>query len=196
MNICSAIRTGLATSLLVLPMLPAALAFDPLTSLIGKGISTAMDVRTKAEVQADVEIDTAGTKKLLEHKGDDFKDVSLLVFARHAVLVGYARSEEVKRQAAELLKGDKRIRSLQNQIVVSKAAGSFAGNLVLDKKIDLSLTATKGVSSVNMRWKVYGADVFLTGVAQSDAEAKLAVSTIKGLDGVKAVRSSLRVVKQ
>jgi osmotically-inducible protein OsmY len=67
---------------------------------------------------------------------------------------------------------------------------------VLDKKIDLTLTATKGVSSVNMRWKVYGGDVFLAGVAQSKAEADLAVRKIKGLDGVKTVHSSLRIGKK
>ena len=35
----------------------------------------------------------------------------------------------------------------------------MAADAVLDKKIDLKLTATKGVSSVNMRWKAYGKEV-------------------------------------
>lgn len=173
-----------------------AAAFDPISSAISKGVATAMDVRSKDDVKADVEIDASITKKLAEHKGDDFTDVSLLVFARHGVLVGYARSEEVRRKAEELAKGDKRFRSLRNDIVVGSAAGGTAGNLLLDKKIDLTLTATKGVSSVNMRWKVYGGQVFLMGVAASRGEADLAVKKIKGLDGVKNVRSSLRIGKK
>ena len=72
----------------------------------------------------------------------------------------------------------------------------MVGNAVLDKKIDLKLTATRGVSSVNMRWKVYGGDVFLMGVAQSKAEVDLTLETIKALDGVKAIHSSLRVGKK
>jgi osmotically-inducible protein OsmY len=177
-----------------LATLPAR-AFDPITSAISKGVATAMDVRSKDDVKVDVEIDAAVTKKLVEHKGDDFKNVSLLVFARHGVLVGFAKNEEAKRLAEDQAK-DKRLRSLKNGIVVGAAGGGFAGNAVLDKKIDLTLTATKGVSSVNMRWKVYGGDVFLAGVAQSKAEADLAVRKIKGLDGVKTVHSSLRIGKK
>lgn len=173
-----------------------AAAFDPITSAISKGVATAMDVRSKDDVKVDVEIDASITKKLAGHKGDDFKDVTLLVFARHGVLVGYARSEDIRRKAEELAKADKRFRSLKNDIVVGSAAGGTAGNLVLDKKIDLTLTATKGVSSVNMRWKVYGGEVFLMGVAASKGEAELAVKKIKGLDGVKTVRSSLRIGKK
>lgn len=173
-----------------------AYAFDPLTSAIGKGIATAMDVRSKDDVKVDVEIDASITKKLAQHKGDDFKDVTLLIFARHGVLVGYAKSDDIRRKAEDMAKADKRFRSLKNDIVVGSAAGGMGGNLVLDKKIDLTLTATKGVHSVNMRWKVYGGTVFLMGVAGSKGEADLAVKKIKGLDGVKDVRSSLRVGKK
>lgn len=170
-------------------------AFDPITSLAGKAISTAMDVRTKEEVKSDVDIDTTITKKLLEQKGDDFKNISLLVFARYAVLVGYAKNEDVRRKAEGIAKADRKIRSLKNDILIGTPSGGMGGNLVLDKKIDYSLTATKGVSSVNMRWKVYGGEVFLMGIAKSQKEADLAIATIRGLDGVKNVRSSLRIVK-
>ena len=173
----------------------AAAAFDPITSLVGKAISTAMDVRTKDEVKGDVDIDMAVTKKLLDQKGDDFKNISILVFAQHAVLVGYAKNAEVKRKAEELAKSDRKTRSLKNDILIGAPSGGMGGNLVLDKKIDYSLTATNGVSSVNMRWKVYGGEVFLMGVAQSQKEADLAIADIRGLDGVKNVRSSLRIVK-
>lgn len=173
-----------------------AAAFDPITSIISKGVATAMDVRSKDDVKVDVEIDAAVTKKLVEHKGDDFKNVSLLVFARHGVLVGYAKNEDARRKAEELAKADKRFRSLKNDILIGSPAGGTAGNLILDEKIGLTLTATKGVSSVNMRWKVFGGEVFLMGVAQSKGEADLAVRKIKGLDGVKNVRSSLRIGKK
>ena len=171
------------------------LAFDPISGAISKGVATAMDVRSKKEVQADLAIDAAVSRKLGEQKGSELNNVSLLVFARHGALVGFANSEEVKRKAGELAQGEKRLRSLSNDIVVGTTGGGMLANALLDKKIDLKLTATKGVSSVNMRWKVYGGDVFLMGVARSKAEADLAVRTIKALDGVKAIHSSLRVGK-
>lgn len=187
----------LATGMLILfsglLATPPALAFDPITGTIGKGISTALDVRSKADVKADVEIDISLTKRLVEQRRDDFGNVSLLVFSRHGVLVGFARSDEIRRKAGEIAATEKRLRSLRNDIVIGHPQGNMAGNAVLDKKIDLALTATKGVHSVNLRWKSYGGDVFLTGIAKTPTEANLAKKTIMGLDGVRAVHSSLRI---
>lgn len=171
-------------------------AFDPITSVLGKGISTALDVRTKEEVKEDIAIDIAVTKLFAEQKGDQFKNVSLLVFARHGVLAGFAANADARRNAEQLVKSEKRLRSLTNKVIVGVTNGNFGSNLVLDKKIDFKLTATKGVSSVNMRWKVYGGDVFLMGIAQGRKEADLAVKAIKELDGVKTIHSSLRIVKK
>lgn len=171
------------------------LAFDPITSLVGSVISTAMDVRSKSEVKNDIEIDIAATKRLTENKGGDLKDVSLLVFAQHAVLTGLVKNEGAKRKAADLVGKDKRIRSLQNEIIIgaSENGGGMASNLFLEKKIGAILSAAQGVHSVNMRWQAMGGRVVLMGVAKSQAEANLAVSKIKTLDGVKSVKSCLRV---
>lgn len=171
------------------------LAFDPITTLAGSVISTAMDVRTKSEVKNDVEIDATITKRLLGNKGDELKGVSVLVFAQHVVLAGLVKSADAKRKAAVLVGKDDRIRSLQNEIIVSttESGGSMASNLFLEKKIGATLTTTKGVSSVNMRWKSVGGRIILMGVAKTRAEADLAVSRIKALDGVKSVKSRLRV---
>lgn len=184
-----------AAGLLFFCFIQSSLAFDPITSLAGSVISTAMDVRSKSEVKNDVEIDATATKRLMENKGGDLKDVSILVFAQHAVLAGWVKNEEAKRKAAELVGKDKRIRSLQNEIFVDRAAssGSLASNLFLEKKIGATLTAAQGVRSVNMRWKSVGGRVILMGVAKSQAEANLAVSKIKSLDGVKSVKSCLRL---
>lgn len=181
--------------LFLLCFMQSSLAFDPITSIAGSLISTAMDVRSKSEVKNDVEIDAAITKLLLENKGDDLKGVSVLVFAQHAVLAGLVKNQDAKRKAAELAGKDKRIRSLQNEIIVDTAesGGSMASNLFLEKKIGATLTAAQGVHSVNMRWKAVGGRVVLMGVAKSKAEIKLAVSKIKTLDGVKSVKSCLRV---
>lgn len=183
------------TGLFLLCFAQPLLAFDPITALAGSVISTAMDVRTKSEVKNDVGIDATITKRLLENKGDELKGVSVLVFAQHVVLAGLVKSADAKRKAAVLVGKDDRIRSLQNEIIVSttESGGSMASNLFLEKKIGATLTTTKGVSSVNMRWKSVGGRIILMGVAKSRAEADLAVSRIKALDGVKSVKSRLRV---
>jgi hyperosmotically inducible protein len=171
---------------------PAA-AQDPISAIAGRAIGTALDVRTKDEVQNDIAIDTSLTKKILDAKGDELKDVSTLVFAQHLVLAGSVKNAAGKQVAEKLAASDKRIRSIKNDLMIKGDTGSTVSNLVINKKIDLTLTATKGVSSVNMRWKVLGSRVVLMGVAKSPAEASLAVSKIKSIDGVKTVASYLRI---
>ena len=171
----------------------AAAAFDPLTSLVGKAVSTTLDVRTKAEVSADTEISTTASKALLDDKKAEWKGVSLLVFAQHAVIAGSVKDEATKKRGHEIVVRDKRIRSLRNELRVA-ADTSFVGDTVIEEKINAVLTAAKGVSSVNMRWKSVAGHVELMGVAQSAAESSLAQSKVKSLDGVKSLKSHLRIV--
>jgi osmotically-inducible protein OsmY len=173
----------------------ALVLFDPITFIAGNTIPVAMDVRSMSEVKNDIEIDALASKALLENKGDSLNRVTVLVFSQHVVLAGIVNSEAAKRKAIRLIAEDKRIRSLQNKIILGgpENGGSFMANLFLEKKIGLALTATQGVHSVNMRWKAVGGNVVLMGVVSSQAEASLAVSKVKEVDGVKSVKLCLRV---
>jgi len=180
-------------------MLAAATAsaqFNPLT-IVGKVVSTAMDVRTKTEVKNDVEISTAASKRLLDDKSAEWSGVTLLVFAQHVVIAGAVKTDDAKKLVAEVVRKDERIRSLTNDLIVIKKAGDEGGlvkDTAMDTSINAAVTTTKGISSVNMRWKSVNGNVVLMGVAQSKDEAQLAVAKIKELDGVKSVKSHLRIV--
>ncbi|MEK7877976.1 MAG: BON domain-containing protein [Pseudomonadota bacterium] len=176
-----------------LTAMPATAAFDPLTSLVSKAISTTLDVRTKAEVTADTEIATSASKALLDDERAEWKGVSVLVFAQHAVLAGSVKDGGTKKRVQEIVARDKRIRSLKNELRVA-ADTSFVGDTVVEEKINAVLTVAKGIASVNMRWKSVAGHVVLMGVAQSAGEAALAQSKIRGLDGVKSVTPHLRIV--
>ncbi len=170
--------------------------FNPLT-LAGKVVSTAMDARSKSEVTNDTEIAAGANKRLLDDVKAEWKGVTLLVFAQHVVLAGAVQSDDAKKRVADVVRQDKRVRSLVNELVVVRKEGDD-GSLLKDKtietKVDAVLTATQGISSVNMRWKCVNGNVVLMGVAQSADEAKLAQSKIRALDGVKGLKSHLRVV--
>ena len=172
---------------------PVAAALDPFSSLVSKAVSTTLDMRTKAEVTADTEIATSAGKALLDDKKAEWKGVSVLVFAQHAVIAGSVKDEATKKRVQEIVARDKRIRSLKNELRVA-ADTSFVGDTVVEEKINAVLTAAKGISSVNMRWKSVAGHVVLMGVAQSAAEASLAQSKVRALDGVKSLKSHLRVV--
>ncbi len=181
----------LSYGLLVVPSADA--AFDPLTSLVSKAVSTTLDSRTKAEVAADTEIGAGASKALLDDKKAEWKGVSVLVFAQHVVIAGSVKDEVTKKRVQDIVARDKRIRSLNNELRVA-ADTSFVGDTVVEEKINAVLTAAKGISSVNMRWKSVAGHVVLMGVAHSAAEASLAQSKIKSLDGVKSLKAHLRIV--
>jgi hyperosmotically inducible protein len=180
----------------VLTAVTASAQFNPLT-IVGKAVTTAMDVRTKTEVKNDVEISSSASKRLLDDKSAEWSGVSLLVFAQHVVIAGAVKSDDAKKLVAEVVRKDERIRSLTNDLIVIKKAGDEGGlvkDTAMDTKIDAVLTAAQGISSVNMRWKSVNGNVVLMGVAQAKDEAQLAVTKIKELDGVKSVKSHLRIV--
>jgi osmotically-inducible protein OsmY len=166
--------------------------FNPL-SIVGRAVSTAMDVRTKAEVTTDAEISTGASKRLLDDKRAEWTGVTLLVFAQHVVLAGAVKSGEARKIVEEVVRKDKRIRSLYNELLVGNI-GSLARDTALEAEINASLTAAKGVSSVNMRWCATGGHVVLMGVAGSSGEAAAALAKVRAVKGVMTVKSRLRVV--
>ena len=152
-----------------------------------------MDARTRAEVATDTEISAAASKRLLDDKKAEWAGVTLLVFAQHAVIAGAVKSADVKKRVEELVRQDKRIRTLKNELQVGDA-GSLARDTALETEINATLTAAKGVSSVNMRWCATGGRVVLMGVAQSQHEADVALQKVRAISGVKSLVSHLRVV--
>ena len=162
-------------------------------SIIGRAVSTTMDVRTKDEVKNDTEIAAGASKRLLEDKSSEWTGVTVLVFAQHVVLAGAVKTEAVKKRVEEVVRRDRAIRSLKNELRVGDV-GKLVKDTTLEAEINASLTAAKGISSVNMRWSATGGRVVLMGVAQSRQEADLAVQKIRSIGGVTGVVSHLRVV--
>jgi osmotically-inducible protein OsmY len=164
-------------------------------AVAGKAISTAIDMRSVDEVKIDTEVDAALMAKFAAEQGDAFKSISVLVFAERAVLVGFAPNAEVRQRAEAIVRSDSRIHRFKDLVLIGPGKGSTAANAALDAKLNTVLTTTAGVHSVNMRWKVFGGDVFVMGVVESPREAENAIATIKGVSGVTAVHSALEVGK-
>jgi osmotically-inducible protein OsmY len=162
-------------------------------SIVGRAVTTAMDARTKAEVKADAEIAAGASKRLLDDKKSEWAGVTVLVFARHVVLAGSVKTAETKKRVEEVVRRDKSIRSVANELLVGNV-GSLARDTALEAEINASLTAARGISSVNMRWCATGGHVVLMGVAQTQQEAAAALATIRAVKGVKSLKSHLRVV--
>ena len=95
-------------------------------SILGRVITTTMDVRTKAEVSVDAEISTGASKRLLDDKKAEWSGVTVLVFAQHVVLAGAVKTAEVKKRVEELVRKDARVRSLKNELLWATRAASPA----------------------------------------------------------------------
>jgi len=176
----------------VLAFTPAWGQVNPFTAL-GKVVTATMDARSRAEVTVDGEIYAGASRRLLEDKKSEWAGVTVMVFAQHVVLAGAVKSGEVKKRVEEIVKRDARIRSLRNELLVGDVA-SLARDTALEAEINATLTAAQGVSSVNMRWCATGGQVVLMGVAQSQQEADIATQRIRGIKGVKGLKSHLRMV--
>lgn len=161
--------------------------------MVGRAVTVSMDARTRAEVSADVEIVAGASKRLLEDKKSEWKGVSVLAFAQHVVLAGVVKSDAARARVEQVVRADKRIRSLANELQVGDV-GSFVRDTALEVEINAVLTATKGVASVNLRWNATGGRVVLMGVARSKEEADLAAARVRAIKGVKAVRRHVRIV--
>ncbi len=177
---------------LALAPAPGLAQVNPL-SILGRAVTTSMDVRTKEEVKNDTEIAAGASRRLLEDKSSEWTGVTVLVFAQHVVLAGAVKSDAVKKRVEEVVRRDKAIRSLKNELRVGDV-GKLVKDTTLEAEINASLTAAQGVHSVNMRWSATGGRVVLMGVAQSKQEADLAVQKVRGIGGVTGVVSHLRVV--
>lgn len=167
-------------------------AQNPL-GILGRVVTTSMDVRSKAEVTADTEISAGASKRLLDDKKSEWAGVTVMLFAQHVVIAGAVKSAQVKKRVEDIVRQDKRIRSLKNELLVGDMA-SLARDTALEAEINASLTAAKGISSVNMRWCATGGRVVLMGVAQSQQEANLALQKIRAIKGVRDLKAHLRVV--
>jgi osmotically-inducible protein OsmY len=183
---------GLLLSGLLLPLLGGnALAQINPFSALGRVVTTTMDVRSKDEVKADTEISAGASKRLLDDKGSEWAGVTVLVFARQ-VLAGAVKNDTVKQRGEEVVRRDKNIRGLKNELLTGDV-GQLVKDTAREAEINASLTAAKGISSVNMRWSSTGGRVVLMGVAQSQQEADSAVQKIRAIGGVKSVKSHLIV---
>jgi osmotically-inducible protein OsmY len=179
-------------ALLVLVVPPAAAQINPFSAL-GRVVSTTMDVRTQDDVTTDAGISATASKQLLDDKGAEWAGVTVLVFQRHVVLAGKVKTEDVRKRVEEVVRKDRRIKSLDNELLTGND-GNLASDTALEARINAALTAASGVSSVNMRWSATGGRVILMGVAQSAKEAVLAQSRVRSVGGVKSLKSHLRVV--
>ncbi len=76
-----------------------------------------------------------------------------------------------------------------------ETTGQYVDDTTLAARAKAALIKDKNVKSSDFSVQVYQGNVTLTGVASSPAEAKLAAEDIRAIDGVKSVKSDVRIAE-
>jgi len=168
-----------------------------------------LEDRASEDQISDAKIGTEILKVLADKDKMLVVDLSSDVWEQRVLLTGTVTSQAQKQEIERALRADRRIREFYNEVqVVSKeeqdrrakdkqdqgrSAGQVLDDVVIDTKIKAKLVTEGAVSSVNYRWRVHAGTVLILGAARTEAENTLVMDTIKGIEGVKNVKTYIRV---
>jgi hyperosmotically inducible protein len=176
-----------------------ALDLNPLTAIKGV-LEAAVEDRSADDIASDLAIKGKLTANVIDKMGSDIISINADVYEQIVMLTGIVETGKQKIRAGQLAKAVDNVKKVHNEILVIKAIDkekgaveSFVDDSVIETKINAQLLDAGGVSVTNYRYRSIGGQVFLFGRALSEAELKKALKIVKGIDGVKLVKSRVFV---
>lgn len=143
---------------------------------------------------ASIKIDLNG-KLLAERYRDLFLDVNTNVYEGNVLLTGTVKSQKDKRRATLLSANVEGVKRIHNDLQVSKGGGfeGSASDLWIETKLKAQLVSTKGVKSINYRWRAVNGVVYFIGSARSRDELVKVIRIARATKGVKKVVTHVRL---
>ena len=202
--------TGLKMSNLTALVLAALLSAGCIPLAIEAGKKAWEDRSTEDQV-TDGKIYGGILSRLSDKDKNLLLDVSADVWEGRVLLTGTLDSRKAHREVVSLVRRDKRIRKLYDEVrIVTKAEkerrrkqrearkgkkeeGGAVDDFWIETKISARLLTTKGVTSVNFRWRSVGYRVFTIGRARSVWERDTVLRVIRETKGVKSVKHFIQV---
>ncbi|MGE5538248.1 MAG: BON domain-containing protein [Gemmatimonas sp.] len=186
-------RTAVALAAAIAAFSTLAACTSP-TGLIDAATMPAED-RSFADSTVDAETKLAINRKMLETEGRLFVDVNTVVYEGRVLLTGKVESQEAHDTAERLAYQVPNVKEVINELVVTtdRSFASGVNDVANEVKIKAQLVATKGVRSINYRWRSLAGTVYLIGTAQSADELNTVIEVIRRIDGVRRVVNYARV---
>lgn len=173
----------------------------------------AFEDRTTENQVTDTKIGAGVLSRLADRDKGLLLDVNVDIWEQRALLTGTLDDPQEKQAVADLVKSDSRVSTLYNDIqIVTKAEkearrkkaeegeknskegiGQTVDDIWINTKIEAQLIATKGVTSVNYRWRSVRNQVSVIGRANSAAERTTVLDVIRATKGVEAVKQYIEV---
>lgn len=182
-----------------LPVSASAIELNPL-SIIKGAVEAVVEDRSAEDITKDAKIRAAITVDVIDAMGTGSISISADVYEQNVMLTGVVDTKAERTKAERLCRAVKRVRVVTNEIFVRSdleaekgTVEGFIDDTVIETKINALLLDAKGVNVTNFRWRSVGGRVFLFGRALSKAELAKAIRVVKGVEGVRSVKSNVKV---
>ena len=120
---------------------------------------------------------------------DLFPEVSTDVYEHVVMLTGTVKFAQNKQRASDIVRGVKGVKRIINELQVTSdyGVGSAANDLWIETKLKVLLLGTKGIRSINYRWRSVNGTVYVIGAGRSQAELNTVLNVIRKTERVKKV---------
>ena len=159
------------------------------TGLVNVAMSPAED-RSFDRLRADTTIALKINEVLLgEEYRDLYAEISSDVYEGIVLLTGTVKYSQNKERATNLMRGIKNGGRTINSLQVTSNYGVAAAvnDLWIETHLKVRLLNTKGIRSINYRWRSVNSTVYLIGAARSQAEMDTVLSVIRTTNRVRKV---------
>ena len=173
-------------------------ACDPVTAVIGTGAimtTAAADEREIPGVFSDLSIRSKINYTWLTQESALLDEVSLSVIEGRVVLTGIVSSEILKKRAVELVKKVAGVKSIKDEMIVGKSGGvgDYGSDAWITTKLKTAILFHPQVASRNYSIRTIGQVIYLTGIAQNQAELDIVLSEARQIAGVRRIVNDVRV---
>lgn len=201
-----------ATSLLAAFVALSLGACTTSNNVVANVAKAAFEDRLAEEQVVDAKIKAAALDRLLSVDKMLVVDINVDVWKTRVMATGTLSDSALHAKAAQALRQDGRIARLYDNVQIVSAdaqaerrewkekaqagadkAAEVFDDFWIETKISAQLIATKGVNSVNYRWRSVLGKVYLLGEAQSADELNTVKSIIRDIKGVKALTTHVQV---
>ena len=120
---------------------------------------------------------------------DLFAELSTDVYERVVMMTGTVKFAKNKRRATDLARGVKGVKRIINELQVTSdyGPGAAANDLWIETKLKVKLLGTKGIRSINYRWRSVNGVVYVIGAGRSQKEINTLLNVIRTTDRVNKV---------
>ena len=158
---------------------------------------SAVDERSVGQQYDDEKITMDIRKKISDDPKIKYFDISTYCYNGHVYLVGEYDTVGQKNEAVKLAREVEGVKSVTDYFLPKKkdeTCGTTA-NLKLLTKVKMELIVDKDISSTQIEVKALQCNIILLGLVGSDAEINKAVALAKAVEGVRSVKSFIRIQK-